>query len=367
MIKVLQILPGINRGGLETFVMNIYRSIDRSRIQFEFLTNMQEGDYRQEILELGGIIHYLPSRREGYSRYLRNLQDFFSSHKGYYNAVHYHESSLTSLEPLYFAKKIGIPIRIMHSHNSMVKGNRLHLVMHMLGKLFIRNLATNYLGCSDKAIKWMYGGTGIKNKAVLIANGVDTCSFAFNTVERKKVRDNLNLSDKKIIGHVGRFSEVKNHRFLLEIFVSILRKDPSFHLILIGTGELENGIKKRAVELGIAEHVSFLGLRSDINSLMQAMDVFVMPSFYEGLPVVLVEAQTSGLPIVCSDTISLMSRIIPEYYICSLNDTPDIWADKILNALSFNRNRAESKNIVAQAGFDIESTCQQLSTIYSSK
>jgi len=365
MIRVLQVLPGLNRGGLETFVMNVYRAIDRSQIQFDFLTNMEHGDYSEEIEELGGHIFYIPSRNKGFKRYCANLKSFFYKHGKQYRAVHYHESSLTSLEVLYYAKKASIPVRIMHSHNSSIMGNKLHYITHFLGKFFIKKLATHYYGCSDKAIKWMYQGTGVCKKAQLINNGIKTSDFLFDSDVRNDVRSKLNISNKIVIGHVGRFMEVKNHRFLLEIFNNLLKSNADYHLMLIGAGELENEMKIKAQTMNIGENISFLGVRKDINTLMMGMDVFVMPSLYEGLPVTLVEAQASGLPIVCSDTISMMSKITPHYFTCSLQDTIDLWCNKIETSLSFSHKRKESNDIVKKAGFDIETTVSFLSYIYS--
>lgn len=364
MIRVLQVLPGLNRGGMETFIMNVYRSIDRTQIQFDFLVNSESGDYFDEIKALGGNIFYIPSRRKGYGKYLLSLKHFFKDHKSKYVAIHYHESSLTSLEPLYFAKKYGIHRRIIHSHNSNIKGNKLHYITHYFGKAFISNLATDYLGCSDKALKWMYQGTGIYNKAELIKNGVNTDDFKFNPNIRSFIRSRLNISDKIVVGHIGRFMEVKNHEFLLKIFNSLLKINPNFKLILVGCGELELKIKNLADDMGISEYISFLGVRSDINDLLQAMDVFVMPSLYEGLPVVLVEAQTSGLPIVCSDTISSMSKLTPQYYTCSLSDSLQVWSDTIQEALNSGYHRKNAVTYIKKAGFDINSVANRLAKLY---
>lgn len=367
MIRVLQILPGLNRGGMETFIMNIYREIDRTKIQFDFLINCHDGDYVQEIKSLGGEVFYIPPRREGYENYLQNLNKFFRQNASKYNAIHYHESSLSSLEPLYFATRYGIKTRIMHSHNSKISGNKLHYLTHALGKLSIRKLATNYLGCSDKAIKWMYGGSGILRKAELIKNGINTADFKFNLEKREYIRTLLNLQNKKVIGHVGRFMKVKNHEFLLHILKSLLMLDSSYHLVLVGTGELESSVKSLAVTLGIAEHISFLGVRSDINIIMQGLDAFVMPSLYEGLPVVLVEAQTSGLPVICSDAISSMSKLTDNYYSLSLNDTYEKWASTINQAIMNTdiSDREKSIRNIVSAGFDIKNTTSRLFSLYS--
>lgn len=365
MIKVLQILPGLNRGGLETFVMNVYRNIDRSKIQFEFLTNAVDGDYSDEIKSLGGIIHYIPPRRKGINAFMRNLNAFFKENADKYKAVHYHESSLSSLEVLYYAKKYKIPIRIIHSHSSSISGSKLHYITHYLGKLMVKHLANVYYGCSDKALDWMFKFSGVRNKATLINNGINTNDFSFNESSRKKYRSELNIEGSLTIGHIGRFCQVKNHSFLLKIFKSLTEIRPDSRMILVGVGELTDIVKEEAVDLGISDKILFLGLRTDTAQLLQAMDAFVMPSFFEGLPVVLVEAQTSGLPIICSDTVSDMSRIIPEYCNMSLNDSAKLWADKILDITS-RTVRKNRQNLIVAAGFDIKDTANKLSTLYLS-
>lgn len=364
MIKVLQVLPGLNRGGLETFVMNVYRSIDRDKVQFDFLTNMRDGAYSEEIKSLGGVIHYIPPRNKGLLAFIRNLRDFFEKHQGEYSAIHYHESSLTSLEVLYYAKKVHIPVRIMHSHSSSIMGSKIHYLTHYLGKLGIGSLANRYFGCSDKALDWMYSMTGVRKKAKLILNGINSTQFSYNESKRKEIRDKMAIGANEIvIGHVGRLSAVKNHSFLLNIFSSFLKLTPHAKLWIIGTGELEQSLRQQVEALDLTEKVSFLGVRSDIYDLYQAMDIFVMPSLYEGLPVVLVEAQASGLPILCSDTISKMSKLTPCYFTLPLRLSQDQWAIKISDILTdFQRTNQQSK--IVDAGYDIYKVSEYLQQIY---
>lgn len=367
MIKVLQILPGLNRGGLETFVMNIYRTIDRDNIQFDFLTNDKNGDYSQEIRDLGGHIFYIPPRRNGIGAFLKNLKEFFLNHSGEYNAVHYHESSLTSIEVLYFAKKSRVPVRIIHSHSSSIMGSKLHLLTHLFGKLAIANLATHYLGCSDKALDWMFRYTGIRKKATIIQNGINVNSFKYNPNLRRGVREKLNISqDCIVIGHIGRFSEVKNHSFLIDIFSNYLIMHSEAKLLLIGVGELQDSVKEKVKKLGITKSVFFLGMREDTAALYQAMDIFVMPSLYEGLPVTLVEAQASGLPILCSDTISKMSNITGNYSSMSILNSAKSWSDRIDVILNKYIRNDESSSII-KAGFDINTATNSLIRIYEGK
>lgn len=365
MIKVLQVLSGLNRGGLETFVMNVYRSIDREKVQFDFLTNTANGDYSEEIVSLGGSIYYIPSRNKGIVRFCKNLNSFFNEHRGEYDAIHYHESSLTSLEVLFFAKKAGIPVRIIHSHSSSIMGNKLHYLTHYFGKLFVSNLANRYFGCSDKALDWMFKHTGVRRTAILIRNGIDTSKFKYDEEIRNQIRKELNVNDNdKIIGHVGRFARVKNHKFLIEIFNEFVRKYPSSKLLLIGAGEIEGEIKDLVNSLNLSDSVYFLGIREDTNRFYQAMDIFVMPSFYEGLPVVLVEAQTSGLPVLCSSNISKMSCLTENYYTLSISDTTTCWATKI-DEILHTSYRSDGSKKISLKGFDIHTISDYLYHIYA--
>ncbi|MCM1139413.1 MAG: glycosyltransferase [Muribaculum sp.] len=364
MIKVLQVLPGLNRGGLETFVMNVYKAIDRNKVQFDFLTNMSQGDYTDEILSMGGNIYYIPSRRLGFKSYISNLKSFFKNHQGEYSAIHYHESSLTSLEVLYFAKKSRIPIRIMHSHSSSMMGSKLHYITHYFGKLFISSLANKYYGCSDKALDWMYSGTGIRNKAKIIHNGINTSLFGYNLDRREIMRKIFNISGNDlVVGHIGRLCPVKNHTYLINIFKELSKMHPNSKLIIVGVGELEQELKEKVEKLGLKDKTLFLGSRSDTYDIYQAMDIFVMPSIYEGLPVVLVEAQASGLPILCSDTISEMSRLTPYYHTLSIIEDPLVWANHILN-LTFKNDRVRGKDLIIDAGYDINGVAEELSNSY---
>ena len=368
MTRVLQVLPGLNRGGLETFVMNVYRAIDKSDIQFDFLTNMEDGDYADEITEMGGKIHYIPPRNKGYQAYCTNLKSFFERNKGKYNAIHYHESSLTSLEVLYYAKKAGIPIRIMHSHSSSIMGSKFHYITHYLGKVFIGSLANRYFGCSDKALDWMYGNSGVRSKAVIVNNGIETPRFKYNEQVRKKVRQELNIGFNDIvIGHVGRFSAVKNHTFLIDIFKELKNKSESAKLILVGVGELENEIRTKVETMNLSDSVIFTGLRADTYNIYQAMDIFVMPSLYEGLPVVLVEAQASGLPILCSDRISKMSIMSESFDMLPLDGQPEKWVTQVIQILKKPSDRSTGQINIIKSGYDINNVTTFLSSTYIDK
>lgn len=370
MKKVLQIFGKLGRGGLETFVMNLYKAIDKESIQFDFLLTAPGGDYEREAKALGATIHYITPRFKGLKQYKISLDSFFKEHAHEYSAVHLHVSSLSSIEPLEYAKKYGVPIRIIHSHSSSVKqnlkGRLLHRILHSYNKLRISKLATHYLGCSDKALDWLFKGTGIRSKAIMINNGIDTSLYRYNENVRLEMRHNFALSDEFVIGHVGSFIHVKNHNFLISLFSLIQQHLPKSKLLLVGVGELEDDIKNQIKNLNLQSNVIFAGLRSDVNRVLQAMDLIIMPSFFEGLPVSLVEAQASGLPVIASDTISKDVALTPNISFISLNESKDSWL-KSVELIAANYCRKDTTSLIIDKGFDIRETAKFFSSIYNSK
>lgn len=364
MIRVLQVLPTLCRGGLETFVMNVYRSIDTNLIQFDFLTYNDKGDYKIEILQRGGTVFCIPAKSQNPFAYKRNLDRFFKEHANIYTAVHLHDSVLSSIDPLKYAKKYGIRVRILHSHSSSVSGNKIHYILHYIMKPVVHIWATHYYGCSDKANKWFYKYTGVYSKVRFIPNGIDTAQYVVNPSVRAEVRNELGISQESIvIGHVGRIMWIKNHKFLIEIFQHYHDFNPDSLLIIVGIGPLETEIKKLVKEKGLEKSVIFTGVRTDVNRILQAFDIFVMPSFYEGLPLVLVEAQAAGLPVICSDTISDDSILTNNYIKMSLDEESEKWCKKIMNVLtSFKRTNTQSD--IIERGFDIKQTSKFLESVY---
>lgn len=371
MRRVLQIMGGLNRGGLETFAMNMYRSINRNQIQFDFLlTQLQGGDYAEEAKSLGANIYTLPSRSKGYKAYKNALCDFFREHHDYI-AIHDHISSLTSIDPAYYAKKYKIPVRIFHSHSSSIqKSLRLywvHTILHYLNKPKVHSWATHYLGCSDKALDWVYNYTGVRSKAIMVNNGIDCQQYAYNEEVRAEVRKEFNIGENDfVIGHVGRFIPLKNQTFLVDILEVMHKTMPSTKLLLVGEGETMPEVKGKAKSKGLADAVIFTGVRSDIVRLMQALDTFVMPSWFEGLPVSLVEAQASGLPVVASATISHDSDMTGTILFKDIEEHALEWAKSIIE---WKEKLGRPNNIekIKSAGFDSATTIKQLVEIYTGR
>lgn len=360
-IRVLNLFTIMDRGGAETMVMNYYRHIDRTKVQFDFLVHReQRGAYDDEIEALGGRIYRLcPIYPQNFARYKRDLRSFFQAHPEY-KIIHSHMSELG-----YFAfreaEQQGVPVRICHAH-SAPHGFDMKMVMRTYFKKRMMPYLTHLFMCGEESGEWLYGERN-KSRFVMMNNAIDTAAYAWSPARCKKVRHELNLEGVYTLGHVGNFTQPKNHPFLLEIFTALLKKEPNAVLLLVGGGEGMSKMQEKVQELGIAEHVRFLGVRSDVADLMQAMDVFVLPSLYEGLPVTMVEAQAAGLPCIISDKVPpecILTEGLVD--IMSLSASPEAWAEKILakRAIPRTDRRAE----IAAHGFDITTEAVKLQEFY---
>lgn len=358
-IRVLHAVVNMNRGGAETLLMNLYRHMDRSKLQFDFLTS-KTGEFDGEIKSLGGRVHQIPYINEiGHQGYRRELKQFFL-HQKEYGIVHSHMDRMSGLV-LRAARKAGVPIRIAHSHNTRSEGGIAARLYKWYAGLYINLCATHRFACSQTAAKWLFSGQ--ENNTVLVKNGVNPEKYCYSPEVREAVRKELDISETKlIVGHVGRFNYQKNHSLLLDIFKSLLSKRPDSVLLMVGDGPLRKEMERKSENMGISEYVRFLGVRSDVERLMQAMDIFVFPSHHEGLPVTLVEAQGVGLPCIVSDAISPESNLGLVQYISNLS--PREYVQKILET-EHGRNRAEANQQLVRNGYDIRATARWLQSYYS--
>ncbi|PWM45020.1 MAG: glycosyl transferase family 1 [Clostridia bacterium] len=350
----------MDRGGAETMVMNYYRHIDRTKVQFDFLVHReQRGAYDDEIESMGGKIYRMcPVYPQNFARYKRDLHSFFQSHPEY-KIIHSHMSELG-----YFAfseaKRQGIPVRICHAHNAP-HGFDMKMIMRTYFKKRMMPYVTHLFMCGIDSGRWLYGKQN-EDRFIMLNNAIDVQTYTYDSNKRIEMRRQLNLTDDLVIGHVGRFNPQKNHPFLINIFAALLRREPNAVLLLVGGGEGMSKMQEKAQELGIAEHVRFLGVRSDVADLMQAMDVFVFPSLYEGLGIALIEAQAAGLPCVVSDTIPHEAYLTDLVDSESLSAPAEKWAEKILakRAIPRTDRRAE----IAAHGFDITTEAVKLQEFY---
>lgn len=356
MIRILQCVNDMHRAGLETMLMNYYRNIDREKIQFDFLTHRpQRSDYDDEIESLGGKIYYAPRLYpQNYPKYFKWMKQFFSEHPEY-KIIHSHIDAMSYL-PLKAAKKANIPIRIAHSHNTAIDRDFKYLLKTYF-RFKLPKVANYYCACGKEAGEFLFPG----KEYMYVPNAIEIDRFLFNENVRMKKRRELGIKDEIVIGHIGRMSYQKNHKYLIDVFAEILKKKNDSILLLIGVGEKLDDIKKYVEKLGLSEQVRFLGNRADVDELYQAMDVFVMPSLFEGLPVVGVEAQFSGLSCIFSDQVPEEVNFTNKSMFISLNEKKDIWADKVIAAVDkTNRERPELKNSI----FNIKQSTALLTDYY---
>ena len=359
-IRVLQVVTHMNRGGLETMLMNYYRSIDREKVQFDFLTHRPyEGDYGEEIKKLGGKIYHLPTLNPFSRRYKKLLRYFFKTHPEY-QIVHVHQDCLSGII-LKIAKECGIKGRIAHSHNANQDKNLKYIIKRYYMRM-IPLYATKMFACSKEAGKWMFRGSDFQ----ILNNAIYSRNYIYSPEIKEKLRNEFEISRSDlVIGHIGRFSPQKNHSFLIDIFVHVKQQEPSAKLLLVGNDNDENAevIKEKVKMCGLKDSVIFTGLRKDVPDVLQAMDVFVFPSNYEGFGIVVLEAQASGLPCLISDKVPIECKVTDTVHQLPLAAGAESWAKKAIKAAKETVRRDASEEIRA-AGFDIEENAKWLQNYY---
>ncbi|KAB2439577.1 glycosyltransferase family 1 protein [Bacillus luti] len=358
-LRVLHVVVNMNRGGAETLLMNLYRNLDRSKIQFDFLT-CKEGIFDEEIVELGGRVHRVPYITDvGHTRYMKALDKFFSSYQEY-KIVHSHMDKMSGFV-LRSAKKAGILIRIAHSHNTRSEGGLAAKAYKWYAGKSILTCATHLLACSNAAARWLFADQA--NTAEILKNGIECDKFVFAPEIRRQVKEELQIhQDTFVVGHVGRFAHQKNHSFLIDVFVQLLKYKPSSILLLAGDGPLRLELEKKIKNLRLQNSIKILGVRSDIERIMQVFDVFVFPSYHEGLPVTLIEAQGAGLPCIISDAITRevdLNTGLTNFQ--SINSFPGVWAREILKV---NNRITNAKGLVKKGGYDIKESAIWIENFY---
>lgn len=344
-----------NPGGMESCVMNYYRNIDKNEVHFDFLCNWEHMVYADEVMADGSRIYTIPKRSDDYKAYKEKMDEFFEKHAKDYDVLWYNTCTLTNIDYLVYAKKYGIKKRIIHSHNSGNETSKLRGMLHYINKMRLSMYATDYWSCSMPASKYFFSNRIINStRHHIINNAIQLQHFQYDEEKRKELRDKYNLNNKNVIGHIGRFQPQKNQEFLVEIFSRYLKQDNNAILMLIGQGENEDKVKQRISELGINDKVMLMGVRQDVNELLQAMDVFVLPSLFEGLGMVLIEAQAAGLPCVTSkDVVPDIVNVTGNVSFVPLNNNADEWAQKIYDTLQKTYERNKSISMLTEAGYDI--------------
>ena len=359
-VLVAQLMTDMILGGIESVVMNYYRCIDKNKFQFDFIAPKGSTfPNKDEIEKLGGRIFVVPKYSHPFA-YIKAVRKIFR--ENHYKIVHCHMNTM-GIFAMYAAYKEHIPIRILHNHSminhffsrSEFKRNILKYVLRAFCKIY----PSNFCACSKAAGDWMYG----KNfNYKIFNNGINVDKFKFNLEIRKSVRSALGLNDNLVVGHIGRFCPQKNHNFLVEIFNNLLSLHDNAVLLLIGEGELLDQVKLKVKQFNIEDKVIFLGKQNDTSKYYQAMDVFCLPSRYEGLPVVAVEAQCSGLPCLFSTYVSKESKILDSTEFLSYDDTLDKWSQTMFELA--NNQRVDGAEQVRNCNFDMQEEAKKLELYY---
>lgn len=360
MIRVLQVIGGLNRGGAETMIINLYRAINHDEIQFDFVIHdITQDAYIKEIQALGGRIFVFPKfTGKNVIAYRRHWRKFLGQHPEY-KILHSHIRSYAVVF-LPIAKKMGLKT-IVHSHSTS-NGNGIKSKIKAVLQKPLTKQADYLFACSEISGKWLFGEDGIKqDNYFMIKNAIDAERYRFNLEVREKVRKQLGISNQTVYGHVGRLSEPKNHGFLLQVFQEIHHRNANTVLLIVGSGELESEINNTVKQYNLSDCVKLLGSRSDIPELMQAMDIFLFPSLWEGLPVTVVEAQAAGLPCLVSDAVTKEVFLSDAVQYLPITEGINVWVEK---ALSIRNRFVNATDEVIRKGFDINSTARWLTDFY---
>ena len=361
-IRIASVIGRYIGGGVEAVTINYYRNIDKNKVQLDFICDEDSTNIPyEEIEKMGGKVIIIPSYSKPF-KYHKELKRVLK--EGNYKIIHSNINTL-SVFSLFAAKCAGVPVRIAHSHSTTNKKEKKKNLMKQILRPFSKVFATDYMCCSELAGRWLFGNKEYdKGNVYLLNNAIDLDKFKYNESLRKKKRKELGIKDDTlVIGHIGRFVAQKNHDFLIDIFNEIHKKNNNSILLLAGQGPLMEDIKNKVKELNLEDSVKFLGQRNDANELYQAFDVFLLPSLYEGLPVVGVEAQAAGLLCYLSDDMTKETKVLDITKFMSLNNTPEEWANNILDDVKKYKRIDTSKEMTAK-NFNIKEEAKKLEEYY---
>lgn len=362
-IRVLHNIASLHFGGAQAFLMNVYNNIDREKVQFDFVVTPEEKkDLYEQVEQMGGRIFVCPKYTgKNHFAYCRWWNDFFAEHPEYH-VIHGHVRSTASIY-LKIAKKYGL-VTIAHSHSTS-NGSGISAIVKNIMQLPIRHTADYLFACSDKAGKWLYGEKATKQPNYrMIPNGVDLKRFAFHEEKRRQMRNQLKITeDTFVVGHIGRITVPKNHQFLVELFAAYHKENPKSKLLLVGDGELFEAVQQQCTQLGIRKAVIMVGSKTNTEDYYQAMDIFVFPSLWEGLPVSVVEAQANGLICLLSDVITRDVDLTDQVKYLALNNQMG-WIDAVARGRRKSRVAITSENMLNLQPFDAAVVARNLQKFY---
>ena len=360
-IRVLQIIGIVAGGGVEAVIMNYYEHIDRTKVQFDFIVhNDNKIDITQKVEAMGGKVYKVTPYYKNPIAFMWDIYKVIKRH--HYLIVHSNMNTLSAFS-LFAAWAAGAPVRILHNHSTSSPGETKRNIMKFMLRPFARLFANHYLACSRLAGEWMYGRKMMDSgKVTIVNNAIDLKKYAFNPQKRNLLRKELGLADEFVIGHVGRFMFQKNHEFLIDVFAEAYKKNPHMALLLVGDGPLRPAMEEKVRKLGLTDHVKFLGLRNNVQDFYHVMDILVLPSHYEGLPVVGVEAQANGLPCLFSTKVTKEAHLTHLAQFWDLEKGASKWAKEIISIKCERNKKAEEE--LRQAGFEIDKEAEKLVKFY---
>lgn len=357
MVKILVISTvEFENNGIASVIMNYYRAMEKDNIQMDFLAGMGIGsEIKKELQTAGSVVYEIP-RRHNIKKYMKRLRKLLEEEQ--YQVVHVHGNSATMVFELLPAARAQIPVRIAHSHSTNCRNYLLHKTTYML----FEKSYTHGFACGTKAGEWLFG----THPYTVIRNGIDTSRFGFSSDLRYEYRRKIGAGNRKVIGHVGYFDPVKNQEFLIELASRLKNRDKKYLFLFIGEGKTMYRVREKADECGVLDSILFCGTVNDVYGYMAAMDIFVLPSLYEGLPVSLLEAQCSGLSCLVSDRVSAEADVTGLVDFLPL-EKPELWVEKIQES-SGDKKRTETSyraaEDIAAAGYDISKNADDLKNLY---
>ncbi len=366
MYKVLVFGMTENPGGVESFLVNYYRHMDREKIQFDFLCNSYEPvAYEEELIQLGGRTFHICARSANFKKNKKELKELFEKHSKEWDAIWVNVCSLANIDYLKMAKKYGIERRIIHSHNSQNMDSKLRGILHKLNKRVIQKYATDFWACADDAAKWFYSDK-LLEKTIVIHNAIDVERISYDQDKGDAIRNQYNWDDKYVIGNVGRLHFQKNQSFMLDIFEKYSKKNPKAVLVLVGQGQDERMLKEKTKKLGLTGKVYFMGLQKNIQAWLSCFDLFLFPSVFEGLSIAALEAQANGVPILASKgVIPEEVKMCDNFTFYSLEKTAEDWAQKIEEVKDAQRMPYSTiKEIFVSKGYDIDTEVKKLEELF---
>lgn len=357
MVLILITTSFVPYGGLTTVMMNYYRAMDKKGLKIDFAsTNNPPEVLLKELNKNGSRYFNLGDRKKHLGRYLANLDNVLK--ENHYDVIHVNGNSATMVFELKIAKKRGVSVRIAHGHNTKSDYSWLHRILFHS----FRRSYTHAIAVSDKAGEWLFPG----EKYIILNNAIPIEKYRYDVRIREEYRNKLGLSGKFVVGNVGKLNKQKNQSFLIELFSELKKQREQAHLLIVGGGSKQKELEAQCKRLGLQKEVTFLGMREDVPELLQAMDIFVFPSLYEGLPLAMLEAQAAGLPLLVSYNITQNAKCTERTFYKLLSDGAREWAEEIIKIAGIGFDREEDMTIKLQnKGFNIAIAAEKMKKIYT--